>query len=258
MNKIDTIFRSELEKRDIRYLLMTDGCYEIKIHDQIVTVSLENIRRNYNQDDWINAIVSLVEKMIVSFSIKNIPSWKEVQKYIRYSLEPMNDKIGLENIMFETITNELCKVYVYTSVNDLSVVWLNNSTINKWGVSHDNVVEAAEVNMSAIVSHTKLESEDIDGCQIGMLCTEETSFKSSIILSPDFRDLVSPTYGWPVYVVAPCRDFMYVISTKDSELLGRLGGVVTQEYMNSGYPITKDVLQVSDEQIKIVGTYSSS
>ena len=73
--------------------------------------------------------------------------------------------------------------------------------------------------------------------------TEETPFKASLILSPAFRELVSPKLGWPVFVVVPCRDFAYVISGEDRDLLGRLGGVVVKEYQNSGYPITKDVLK---------------
>jgi hypothetical protein len=74
-------------------------------------------------------------------------------------------------------------------------------------------------------------------------------------LSPAFRDLVSPTHGWPVYVVVPCRDFAYVIRNDNRDFLGRLGSVVIKEYRNSGHPITKDVLEVSNDGITAIGTY---
>jgi hypothetical protein len=123
------------------------------------------------------------------------------------------------------------------------------------GVTSRDVVQQAESNMAEIVANTQLEVDEIDGHKLGMLSTEETPFKASLILSPAFRDLVAPTLDWPVYVVVPCRDFAYVLRKSDREFLGRLGGVVVKEYRNSGYPITRDVLEVSDEGIKAIGTY---
>ena len=88
-----------------------------------------------------------------------------------------------------------------------------------------------------------------------MLSTEETPFKASLILSPAFRELVSPTLGWPVYVVVPSRDFAFVIRREDRDFLDRLGHVVVREYDNSGYSITTDVLEVSDDGIKAIGSF---
>ena len=89
-----------------------------------------------------------------------------------------------------------------------------------------------------------------------MISTSETPFKASLILSPAFRDLVSPTHGWPVNVVAPCRDFVYVIREDNRELLGRIGRVVVEEYRKASYRITKDVLQITDEGVTAIGTYA--
>jgi hypothetical protein len=100
-----------------------------------------------------------------------------------------------------------------------------------------------------------LEVEVIDGNKLGMISTKETAFKASLILSPAFRDLVSPTHSWPVYVVVPCRDFAYVIRNDNRDFLGRLGSVVLKEYRNSGHPITKDALEVSENGITAIGTY---
>jgi hypothetical protein len=48
---------------------------------------------------------------------------------------------------------------------------------------------------------------------------------------------------------------VYVVKGDDREFLGRLGGVVVQEYRESGHPITKDVLELSDAGITAIGTY---
>ena len=100
-----------------------------------------------------------------------------------------------------------------------------------------------------------LETEDVDGNLLGMISTQITEFKASLVLSAGFRSLVEPTHGWPVLVVLPCRDFAYVVRCDNQEFVGRLGQVVVDEYNQSGYPITKDVLQVSDDGIKAIGTF---
>jgi hypothetical protein len=109
--------------------------------------------------------------------------------------------------------------------------------------------------MRAIVAQTQFQCTEIDGVTLGMLSTQETPFKASLILSPAFRDLVSPVVGWPVFVVVPCRDFVYVVSSKNRDFLGRLGAVVIEQYQKSGYPITRDILEVSDDGIVAIGEF---
>jgi hypothetical protein len=94
--------------------------------------------------------------------------------------------------------------------------------------------------MNQLIANTTLEIEEFDGVKLGMLSTNDTPFNASLILTNRFRELVIPTHGWPVFVVAPTRDFVYVISRADSDFLGRLGAVVLQEYNNSGHPVTAD------------------
>jgi hypothetical protein len=91
---------------------------------------------------------------------------------------------------------------------------------------------------------------------LGILSTSQSSFKASFILSAAFRDLVAPTHGWPVYVVAPARDFVYVISHRDHDFLARLGGVVMQEYEQSGHSITAEVLEVGDHGVRAIGAFA--
>jgi len=59
---------------------------------------------------------------------------------------------------------------------------------------------------------------------------------------------------WPVLVVIPCRDFIYVLE-QDQELINRIGRVVVEEFQNSGYPITTEVLRISDDGIEVIGRF---
>jgi uncharacterized protein YtpQ (UPF0354 family) len=252
MHTADQIFRSELDKRGIRHSETPEGLYEVRINDQSVTVSLENIRRNYDRDGDPDAIVQFVEKIDTDFFAET-PSWNEVKPYVRYSLEPSD--YDFDDVLFTPINEKLHQVFVFTSADGSRITWINQEMLDDWGVTREQVIQQAEENMAAIVAETKFEIEEIDGNKLGMISTEETPFKASLILSPAFRDLVSPTHGWPVYVVVPCRDFAYVIRKDNRGFLGRLGGVVIKEYRNSGHPITKDVLEVSNDGITAIGTY---
>ncbi|MEM7314903.1 MAG: DUF1444 family protein, partial [Planctomycetota bacterium] len=250
----DDLLCSELDKRNLEYAQTPDGRYEVQIGDQSVTVSLDNIRRNYDRDGDADAITRFVEKVLSSFFAET-PSWDEVCPFVRYSLEPSDYETGFDDVLFNVITDELNQVFVYTPEDGTYISWIDKSTLEDWGVTREQVVRLAEENMAAIVANTKFEVQDIDGNQLGMLSTEETPFKASLILSPAFRDLVSPTHGWPVYVVVPCRDFAYVIRQDNRDFLGRLGKVVINEYRKSGHSLTRDVLEVSDNGITSIGTY---
>lgn len=254
MQTADDIFRSELDDRGIEYSVATEGLYEVQIGGQTVTVSLDNIRRNYDRDGDADAIARFVEKIDTDFFAET-PFWDDVRPFIRYSLEPSDYETGFDDVLFTTITDDLNQVFVHTSADGSRITWINESMLDDWGVTRDQIAQQAEENMATIVAETKLEIEDIDGNPLGMISTEETTFKASLILSPAFRDLVSPTHGWPVYVVVPSRDFAYVIRNDNRDFLVRLGGVVVKEYRNSGHPVTKDVLEISDDGINAIATY---
>lgn len=255
MRVADDIFRSELERRGIAYSITPTGLYEVQVDDQTAMVSLENIRRNYDRDGDAYAIVRFVDQIHLE---KDIPGWDDVRPYVRYSLEPSNYETGFDGVLLETISDELNKVFVYTLADGSRITWINESMLKDWAVTREQVVQQAEDNMAAIVEQTKFEVKEIDGMKLGMILTDETPFKASLILSRAFRHIVEPTHGWPVLAVVPCRDFAYIIREDDRELLSRLGRVVVDEYRNSGHPITRDVLLVADEGITATGTFPES
>jgi hypothetical protein len=254
MATADELFRGELDRRGIEYSLTSDGDYAILIDGTNLTISLENIRRDYERDGDFEAIIRFVDR-VTGDHFSRTPSWDEVRADLRYSLEPMDYGTALDEVLFDRVTDGLCKVYAYTPADGSYITWINHFTVEGWGASREEIVQQAEVNMRGIVANAKLECTKVDGVKLGMLSTEATPFKASLILSTAFRDLVSPELGWPVYVVVPCRDFAYVISVKDGAFLGRLGGVVFEQFRESGYPITKDVLEVSDAGIVAIGTF---
>lgn len=256
MKTADDIFCSELEKRGIEYVVAADGRYEVQVGDRTLHVSLDNVRRDYQRDGEADVIIRFADQLSTDFFTET-PSWEAVQPYVRYSLEPSDYESGFDDVVCTVVNDALNQVFVYTPPDGSRITWISESRLDEWGVTREQVVQQAEQNMAAIIRETKFEIEEMDGNKLGMLSTQETPFKASLILSPAFRDLVSPTHGWPVYVVVPCRDFAFVIPSDSRDFLGRLGPTVLREYDNSGYPITQDVLEVSDDGITAVGTFAA-
>ncbi|MDB5388147.1 MAG: hypothetical protein JWM11_3793 [Planctomycetaceae bacterium] len=255
MNPADAIFCEELSKRGISYSLTDEeDLYTILIDDQTLTVSLVNVRRNYERDGNASSIIQLVNQ-IDSELFEETPPWDAVRAYVRYSLEPSDYESGFEDVLFKPISDGLNQVFVYTSPDGSQIHWILESMLADWGTTPTQLAEQAEQNMAEIVRQTQFTVDDIKGNKLGMLTTDEVAFKASLILSPAFRDLAEPTHGWPVYVVVPCRDFVYVIRQDNVDFLSLLGEVVVREYRDSGYPITKEVLEISDSGIVAIGTY---
>ncbi|MFX1238849.1 MAG: hypothetical protein ACFFAS_16440 [Promethearchaeota archaeon] len=89
-----------------------------------------------------------------------------------------------------------------------------------------------------------------------ILCFKTNSLlKASLILSPNLKERVKSFIEWPILALVPCRDFVYVISEENIDLVEKLGSIVLKEYSQSGYPITTEVLKISDDDINVIGKY---
>lgn len=251
----DQLFQDELAQRGLQYTINNDGLYEIGIGDVDAVVNLDNVRRNYDRDKDRDAITRFADQLNTDF-FGNIPSWTDVQPFVRFSLEPSDYENGFADTVHEMVSDDLVKVFVYVPPGGSRISWITNDMVADWKVTRDAVIALANKNMDLIVSETELETQDIDGVPLGMLNTQETPFKASLILSSQFRSLVSPTHGWPVYVVVPARDFAYVVPIANRDFLGRLGEVVLREYNASGHPISQDVLEVGDNGVTAIGSFA--
>ena len=247
-------FEAELANRDIPYSIKDDGRYEISVGDSKLAVSIDNIRRDFDRDGDLSAVSRFVDTVLDDLKFQT-PSWNDARNFVRFSLEPADYATGFSDVVHNVINDELVQLYVLSSPDRKRISWISPSHVSDWGITVHELKSLAESNMSQLVENARLETKDIDGNLLGMISTELTEFKSSLVLSPGFRKLVETTHGWPVFAVLPCRDFAYVVRCDHQEFLGRLGGVVIDEYNKSGYPITKDVLKISDEGITAIGTF---
>lgn len=123
------------------------------------------------------------------------------------------------------------------------------------GVSVEEACSAASINQDRLLDGIELETSG-DGDRLNTLgmIPVDPPYKASTIFASTFKKLVETKLGWPVLVLLPCRDFVYVIAD-GSPLLDKLGSIVVNEFKTSGYPITTEVLRLSDDGIEALGRF---
>jgi hypothetical protein len=214
-----------------------------------LTVSLENIRRDFAREHDAAAVIRFVDRVLAA---DKEYSWNEVQGSIYFSAEAADHDFG--DTLRKKISDEVERILVRTDPEEGKISWLAPADLSAWRVDRETVERVAAKNLDALLEGKKLEVEEVDGMRVGMVPVDSV-FKASVIFAPSFKRFVSTELGWPVFVVIPCRDFIFVFGEKDRALLDRLGSVVQHEYRASSYPITTEVLRFSDTGIDAIGAF---
>ena len=227
-----------------------DASFMLRTAKGQCTVSLTNVARNINRDGDLSAIDRFVS--VVAALPEDPPSWQLAAARLRVSLEPSDS--ALDGIAHQTLTQAVCRVLTHTDDDESRISWVSHTLLTSWSVSVTAAFAAALDNMDRLLATAPLEISDADGVRLGMLATH-SPFKASLLVAPSLRSVVEPALGWPVFAVAPCRDFIYLFS--DETLIPRLGAVVVREYRGSGYPISTEVLRVSDDGVVALGSFGT-
>ncbi|MFB9080495.1 hypothetical protein ACFFLS_20385 [Flavobacterium procerum] len=244
-------FKNQLEKNGlIIQSIDEDGFIYVNIGETDLKVSLENVRRNYERDFDERHITNLVE-VIVQHSF-NSEDWEQVKDKIYLQFVP-ND-FEFENIINEKVTNEFSKVFALNLNNGFS--FITNDDLSDWKIDSVELEKQADFNLGMLLDKVKIEFEDIENHKLGMVNINEVSLKSSCLFSSKMKNLVENNIGFPFYAVIPVSDFCYIFAEEDFEYFSqRLGSVVLDEYNNSGYPITTEILRFSEAGVEAIGKY---
>ena len=251
----DERFQAALERRSLTYRIDDDGPHYIQIRDISARINLDNVRRNQERDNDADAIERSTQQLDGDM-FGDQPPQEDVSPFLRDSLAPSDYAMGFDGPVRAFVTDELVKVFIVTPPDRSRISWITQSRIADWRVSKDDVIALASEKMDQLVRETKLEVQQAGDVELGMLSLADIHIKASLILLPQFKSFVSSVHGWPVFVVAPARDFVYVLSQGHRNFLGRLGSVVLREYPEAGYPVTADVLEVSDTGNTPIGSFT--
>jgi hypothetical protein len=240
-------FEAELRRRGVKFRRQDeDGVYVVEVRGTPTTINLVNVARDGDPE----VIRRFVDRVL---SPMEIPPWPEARRLLYWSAESADHEFS-GDVICEPVSDGVDRVLVVTDREGRNILYVPPELLAEWSVSEEEVGSAATENLGRLLEGKR--ALPLDGLEPKLGIAPITSpFKASIIFSPRFKEFVSDI-GWPVLVVIPCRDFLYVIAEADRALLDRMGRVVQDLYRTSGYPITTKVLRVSDEGIEAIGAFS--
>lgn len=249
MPNVDILFEEQLTKKNISFKKQGKNLYSVHTNGTDKTVSLENLEKNFIRDQDLNLVETFIASIIQP--IENLPKWSELKKGIFVSIEPSD--YDLEQKIHKKLSKSAIAILSYYNNDTNQVRWLSKADLVERDVNIEKAWSQGYDNLENILAKSKVSYADIEGEKIGMLEVDEP-YKASLILTKGLKVKVLKHIGWPIYAVAPARDFVYLFS-KDGSVINKVGAVVTKEYSQSSYPISTEVWELSDSMPKAIGAF---
>jgi hypothetical protein len=245
-------FKSQIENAGMKIDTVDEtGFIYITQDDLTLKISLENLRRDYERDKDKSHISDFVQTLLLH-SIGLPQNWADARDDVFISLFP-ND-FDFQDFIHAKITDEFSKVYIHNGQNQLT--WLSNGDLEKWNITTSDLDIQANKNADKLLQTTPIAFDTIENRKLGLIEVEQTSLKGALLFAPSMKEKIKTDFGFPFYAAIPVRDFCYIFSEKDLDFfLNRLGGVVVEEYKQSGYPVTTEILKFTDRGVEAVGKY---
>jgi hypothetical protein len=250
-DEVAILLERELAHRGISFRRDPDSSRYILIARGLeLFVSLDNFAREYRRDADPSRIARFVDSVLATGV--DHASWAKAQNSIFYCLEP-SDHVERSELR-SSISDRVDRVPVLFGTSSGRIVWISEAMLRDWQVSKEDLATAALGNLARALTETRIEHSDIDGVRLAHFASL-LPFKSALMLAPNLRQRVEPLIGWPLYAVAPARDFLFLWAAKHADFAGRVGGVVVDEFIKSPYPISTEVFEVSDGGIMAIGAF---
>lgn len=252
MNVI-ALFEGELRQRGLLFSIDPEsGRHAVEIGGGRMLVSLQNLQRDVAIDGDANRVSRFVDAIVAS-SRKSGDALSADQLY--WCLEPSD---YTEKAEFRVALSDCVdRVLVHLSSDYRLVTWVSPEMLRSLCMSESDAGDRAFANLARALIESKLESQNIDGVQLGYVSTS-LPFKTSLMLAPNLREVVGSVLGWPMMAVAPDRDFLYVWAARHSDFVRRVGGVVVREYSQASYPISTEVYEIGEQGIRAVGAFPTT
>lgn len=250
-SEVATLFLDEMKRRNVPVTLGPNGEYHVESGTTRLTVSLENLSRDFERDRDVGRIASFVDSVTRQL---DEPNWEAARPRVRWSPESRDMRLD-ENALFDIVSDQVALVLVLVSSSETEIQWVSPALAGRWGQTKASLFAAATENMHRLLAEAAIEAEPLEQFQLGMLSTEYTAFKAALVFCPGLKEAAEPTLGWPLLAVMPCRDFVYLIRDQDRDLLGRLGPTVVREHAESGYPLSTEVFELTDAGVRAVGAF---
>jgi uncharacterized protein YtpQ (UPF0354 family) len=250
---VRVLFEDELEKRSLPFSIEEDsGRHAIEVGGERMLIGLDNLQRDIAMDGDTGRVSRFVDSIIASPSIRdNMLSADNLY----WCLEPNDYK---EKADFRvSVSDQVDRVLVHLSPDGRLITWVTATMLDELGISEVAAGTKAYDNLDRALCEATVEHDEIDGVRLGFIGTS-VPFKASLILAPSLRETVGAILGWPLLAVVPDRDFLYLWAAQYTDFIQRVGDVVVREYSRASYPISTEVYEITDQEIRAIGEFPKS
>ncbi|WP_143019661.1 hypothetical protein [Niabella drilacis] len=246
------VFKSQMEKQGMKIdSVDEEGLVYVTKDDLTLKISLDNLRKDYARDKDTAVITDFVKTM-ASYTLDLPASWEEVKDDIYISLFPGD--YAFEDFLNETVTENVSKVYVHRKSGELT--WVSGEDLNKWNITSELLAAQADENANKLLERVSIKIDMVEGHKLGFIDVEQTTLKGALLFASGMKKKLRADFGVPFYAVIPVRDFCYLFSEKDLDFFSKkMGPTVVEEYRQSAYPITTEILKFTDKGVESVGKY---
>ncbi|WP_300599113.1 hypothetical protein [Niabella sp.] len=214
-------------------------------------ISLDNLRKDYARDKDMAVITDFVKTM-ASHTLDLPASWEEAKDDVYISLFP--DDYAFEDFLNEPVTEHMRKVYIHRRPGELT--WVSDEDLKKWNITPALLAAQADQNANKLLQQVSITIDTVEGHKLGFIDTAQTTLKGALLFASGMKEKIKADFGFPFYAVIPVRDFCYLFSEEDFNFFSkRLAPTVVEEYKQSGYPVTTEILKFSNKGVDAVGRY---
>jgi hypothetical protein len=248
--KVDALFENELRKRGIPFSIDAEsGRHTVDIGGARMLISLDNLQRDVAMDGDTGRVSRFVDAILASSTVSDTTHSAD-QLY--WCLEPNDYEVAADFRV--ALSDRVDRALVYLSSDGRLVTWVTPDILHTLGLSEEDAAAKAFGNLARALAEATVESQDIDGVQLGIISTK-LPFKASLILAPNLKEILGNRLGWPLMAVTPDRDFLYLWAARHTDFVRRVGSVVVREYSQASYPISTEVYEITDLKIRAVGEF---
>jgi hypothetical protein len=244
------LFEDELRKRGMPFSIDAgSGRHAVEIGGGRMLVNLDNLERDLARDQDVGRVSRFVDAIVASTESRVEQTSAE---HLYWCFEPSNH---VERADYRVaMSDRVDRVLVHLSSDGRFITWVTPEMLDSLRLSEADAGAVAFANLGRALVASSVESQDIDGVQLGYLDTSFSS-KASLILAPNLREVVGSVLGWPLMAVIPDRDFLYLWAAKHKDFVSRIGGVVVREYSQAAYPISTEVYEITDGTVRAIGEF---
>lgn len=247
---VRTLFEDELRERGFPFNIDAEsGRYSVEVGGLRLLISLDNLQRDVASDGDAGRGSRFVDAIVAPAGASEGAASADA---LFWCLEPSDYEERADYRV--ALSDRVDRVLVNLSPDGRLITWVTPAMLGSLGLSESEAGAKAFTNLGRALSEASIESQDIDGVKLGFIGTS-LPFKASLILAPNLREVVGPVFGWPLVAVVPDRDFLYVWAARHTNFVQRVGGVVVREYSHASYPISTEVYEITDQEIRAIGEF---